>query len=274
MAPRWFSNIRFGEDASNAPHQDVIQQYKDKISRVLQDVTFNSTGPIIEEVPSEPGSPQYEPQHQETCITLGGCQTPTVNQSVSPQISNQSQTIREPSHQSQESAQGLRRSTRNRHKPLDYKRGQRIIYNIKGDILGVEEGFPEKYDYSRKITKTRRASGKVKCPPDAKPADLLSWKTASKGNYDFNCKKVDNLITGVLKLKAKQSKPEARTDRSQKYIFMVKSGSVIIKISDSVKVRKYFMDPDSDWFQLPRGYRYSIKNMATGTSTVAYIVSD
>lgn len=332
MAPRWFSKVQFGRNTTNLT--DVVEKFQRDFESKLKDITFNSTGPIIEVVESdhETDSPQhencslksaksasvnrsqhtrrdseYEPQQpvvedpnsesesdNETPLEIEGSGVGTLQ--VEHESSNSTCRVQSPElvHKSQvqetncsnrgrNSVPGqepnLRRSTRNRLAPLAYARLQRACYKRQGELAGIEEGFPEKYTYGRPKrsgpTSKPEKKKQEKIPHGVTPIENFSFKTSMKGDYEFQSKAFDDLITGVIKLKPGQSKPPAKTSTNHQYMFLVRRGRILFKMIDPAqrKAKTYYASEDAAWIALASGYKYSIKNNGSQQAVVAYIVT-
>ena len=298
--PRWFKNLDFGTDLTNVPFKDIVEEFQNNFEKKIDQVTFDSTGPIIEEVLSEdeeaplnisealsshseaPQDPSAShisaalshhseaPQDEELLeeLSVPGARSPTPIRCPTPTKSPTPARSFTPA-----TSPPAGRPIRTKFRPLDFARGERIRYNRHGDILEVEKGFPAFYNYGRKTKTINTARPQTKLPKNVKMVEQPPIKSARKGDYQFSVGAIANKVTGgSLILGPSKTKPTAKTAIGQTYFFTVKEGQVIFKIEDHNKVERLFADKNSGWISLGSPKRYTIKNHGKSTAHVAYIV--
>lgn len=152
----------------------------------------------------------------------------------------------------------LRRSNRNRCKPLNFLRGERFIYDARGNIIKKEEGLPEKYDYSRKR-------------PVPKGSEL-NFRQAKKGRFSYYFTEHSHHVYGLIKLEAGQTKPSARIGYDQSYTFRAERGEVqlIWQGRNGENICKISNNKPS--IELPPGTKYVMKNVGRQMALINYVV--
>lgn len=304
MAPRWFKNINFGKDVTNLPPERVLENLKTALQGKIDEISFGSTldqisipqsGPIIEEIFSEPEEifPEDEeippvpegttPEPEETTpedeeiIPAPEESPPQPELSLpQPEVSLPQPEVSLPQPEvslPQPAGRSIRRSGRKRYAPLDFARGERLIYRRAGDafeIVGKEPGFPAKRQYGRKKTKP------IRPPSNAVPVAPIELKDAKKGNYKYGSKQINSQIAGCIRLEPGASKPEAKINHKQSFVFLVRTGQVIIKVKEENpdEVSTHLADQKSGWVVLTQGQRYSIRNCGMRTADVIYFLMD
>lgn len=308
MPPRWFKNIKFGQDLTNLAHKDLYEHLTKKFEAAVCDITFSSTGPIIEEAVSEDeqdtpirsicrsDTSTNQDQVDVSSITRDPsiALDPSIARSLATEgsraiegsqaiegseisISRDPSIAREQSNFRDQTAELCpRRSRRKRWAPLDFARGERPIYKRVGatyEVVGFEPGFPAKYNYGRRKG-TSKQMPKHTPPPNTKTVTPLEFRQAKKGDYLFNCLQNNSLITGAIRLRPGKQKPEAKTGFEHVYLFLVRTGQVVFKIIEDNKSTNLYANGDSGWVTLNAGVRYSVKNCGTQISDIYYIVTD
>ncbi|KAF8884784.1 Mif2/CENP-C like-domain-containing protein [Infundibulicybe gibba] len=196
--------------------------------------------------------------------------------------------------------EGVRRSAREIYKPLEWWRGEKVVYgrsehgptlvpNVK-EIHRIPKDLPVPLGSKRKRTRARSKS-KVPNPEegwdkDTEPqAIVLDYNTgeevqrriawtadmvapAQVGNSDWSFQKIfgdgDFMAAGQLTIPPNSRKPSKGT-KDNTYIFYVVEGAVNLKIHETSLILA-----TGGTFMVPRGNTYFIENIADRTATLFF----